>query len=425
MALRIFMMVNVTWRHRDSLQALNILNTDGFSVFKSSKYEIWPFYLSINELPPWLRFKKQFVLLGGLWFGAGKPDPNLFLKPLYDELCALKNGVLFKIAGLVEPLLYKIGMLAGTLDAPAKAVFLGEKSERTSNVFVHLYSENLHLRTEANYLGDLDELRRLRENNENVRDVRGILGPTILKNMILTSLMPSTSVDIMHTLFQGVFKTLVMQLWFQESLNEDFNVSARNDVVSDLLCKIKPPHCIERIPQSQSKIKFWKASEFMAFFFYYSLPILNLVLYQLHFNHFKLLHLAIVLLCKQSVTDDDIILSQLLLDEFVKQYEIIYGMKRMTYNLHVLRHLPSVVRELGPLWTSSCFMFENLNGALKHVVHGTQQAGVQVQNYFELLTQLPTMIDNLQPSKLKNLCKKMSSCNARLNIHQCIGDNIF
>ncbi|KAE8738612.1 hypothetical protein FOCC_FOCC015906 [Frankliniella occidentalis] len=186
-------------------------NTDGFSVFKSSKYEIWPFYLSINELPPWLRFKKQFVLLGGLWFGAGKPDPNLFLKPLYDELCALKNGVLFKIAGLVEPLLYKIGMLAGTLDAPAKAVFL-----------------------EANYLGDLDELRRLRENNENVRDVRGILGPTILKNMILTSLMPSTSVDIMHTLFQGVFKTLVMQLWFQESLNEDFNVSARNDVLANL-----------------------------------------------------------------------------------------------------------------------------------------------------------------------------------------------
>lgn len=31
------------------------LNTDGVSLFKSSNVEIWPLYLTINELPPSMR----------------------------------------------------------------------------------------------------------------------------------------------------------------------------------------------------------------------------------------------------------------------------------------------------------------------------------------------------------------------------------
>ena len=31
------------------------LNTDGVAIFKSSKFDIWPVYLTINELPPHLR----------------------------------------------------------------------------------------------------------------------------------------------------------------------------------------------------------------------------------------------------------------------------------------------------------------------------------------------------------------------------------
>lgn len=31
------------------------LNTDGVAVFKSSKFGVWPLFLSINELPPHLR----------------------------------------------------------------------------------------------------------------------------------------------------------------------------------------------------------------------------------------------------------------------------------------------------------------------------------------------------------------------------------
>lgn len=46
--------------------------TDGVSIFRSSKYNIWLFYLAINELPYKERFKIENVLLVGLWFGEKK-----------------------------------------------------------------------------------------------------------------------------------------------------------------------------------------------------------------------------------------------------------------------------------------------------------------------------------------------------------------
>lgn len=337
------------------------------------------------------------MLLGGLWFGKGKPSPNLFLKPLFDELLALKEGIQCSVYGMVEPVLIKVGILAGTGDSPAKATFMmhkyfngfygcvkciskGEKSLRTKIHFVHPYQQDFNLRTDENYLQHLADLRRLREHNPAVKDKMGIKGPTVLKNLSISSFIRSVSVDIMHALFQGTFKTL-MDYWFGDKYGaEVFNNMERKDVVSHYLCAIIPPRCIERIPQSLSKIKFWKASEYQSFLFYYSLPILSLVIEQVYFNHFKLLYLGIILLCQDSISEADIALSQTLLDEIVQQFETLYDVSRMNYNLHILRHLTDIVRDLGPLWTSSCFKFEHFNGILKYLVHGTQYVGLQVQN---------------------------------------------
>lgn len=35
------------------------INTDGVSLFRSSKFSVWPVYLVINEIPPKSRFAKQ------------------------------------------------------------------------------------------------------------------------------------------------------------------------------------------------------------------------------------------------------------------------------------------------------------------------------------------------------------------------------
>lgn len=50
----------------------------------------------------------------------------------------------------------------------------------------------------------------------------------------------------------------------------------------------------------------------------------------------------------------------------------------MTANVHNLLHLPRVVEKLGPLWAHSCFPFENANGTLLKLFHGTQSVEKQV-----------------------------------------------
>ena len=53
----------------------------------------------------------------------------------------------------------------------------------------------------------------------------------------------------------------------------------------------------------------------------------------------------------------------------------------MTMNVHNLLHLPSVVRQLGPLWVNSCFGFETAIGELLSLFHGSQRIEDQVCIY--------------------------------------------
>ena len=63
-------------------------NADGIPVFKSSKYNIWPLYFAINELPIHKHRCADNLLLAGLWFGYQKPNMLTFLKP-FVEVCLL------------------------------------------------------------------------------------------------------------------------------------------------------------------------------------------------------------------------------------------------------------------------------------------------------------------------------------------------
>lgn len=46
--------------------------------------------------------------------------------------------------------------------------------------------------------------------------------------------------------------------------------------------------------------------------------------------------------------------------------------------VHMLLHLTDAVRNLGPLWATSCFPFESMNGQLTRMFHGTRQPHMQV-----------------------------------------------
>ena len=59
-------------------------------------------------------------------------------------------------------------------------------------------------------------------------------------------------------------------------------------------------------------------------------------------------------------------------------FSALYSAGKETINIHSLLHLPDDVRNLGPLWTHSCFPFESYNGNLLKLFHGTQNVELQI-----------------------------------------------
>lgn len=51
----------------------------------------------------------------------------------------------------------------------------------------------------------------------------------------------------------------------------------------------------------------------------------------------------------------------------------------MTMNIHNLLHVTRSVEQLGPLWANSSFEFEDANGDLKSMFHGSQNVDMQVR----------------------------------------------
>ena len=52
--------------------------------------------------------------------------------------------------------------------------------------------------------------------------------------------------------------------------------------------------------------------------------------------------------------------------------------RHMTINIHNLLHIHASVHNLGPLWANSTFDFEDANGELTALFHGTQNIDMQV-----------------------------------------------
>ena len=95
-------------------------------------------------------------------------------------------------------------------------------------------------------------------------------------------------------------------------------------------------------------------------------------------------------LLSASISQRDLELAEKFLVIFCKNYEILYGKRGMTINVHSLLHLPQVVKDLGPLWAYSCFFFEGMNGILLKHIHGTQYVGLQCLHTFSLLQGFPS-----------------------------------
>lgn len=385
-------------------------NTDGVSLFKSSNFQIWPLFLTINELPFHLRSKKENLILAGLWFGPDKPLPAYFLHSISVELNELANGVDFYVPALQDSIRVEGHVICGTCDLPAKSLFLNllqyngsygcakckihvTRFQENKHIPVYKFQDELYLRTQKETI----EFGKLAVEKE-VDHIFGVKAVSVI-NEFESNYIRSTFIDVMHCVYLGVVKSL-LHLWFSSNfISCPWSLAGLVAIVDKLLCAMTPPEFITRLPRSISKhLPYWKAHELKTWFYYYSLPILETIMVgekRQYFEHYKLLVTGISLLNQSSVSNEMINHAEQLLIRFVEQFEGLYGEQFMTANLHNLLHLADTVRDGGPLFVTSCFSFENMNGQLSRLVTGTRFSGLQISTGLSYFMTIPRLLEDV------------------------------
>ena len=370
-------------------------NTDGAPVFKSSSFSIWPFYLTINELPYQQRISRENQILGGLWFGSAKPLMLSFLKPIHEELHRLETVGMTIDFSETENIYCRAFLYAGSCDLPAKCLVCNTIQFNgyygCSNCLIKRVSTSAgkdHITTfpydEACVAEKRDKTNYLQHATEAVNSntiVSGVKGPSWLAALDNYDIIDGTGVDYMHAVLLGVVKTLLNLFFTKKFAKEPFNISDEVSKVDEAIEMVKLPSPIGRSPRSiEDNLKHFKASEFRSFLLFYGPIVLKDFLLSPYYDHFLILSDYIHILLLQKVTQEQLKHAEKLLYTFCCNVQNLYGPRFELANFHLLLHLADSVRKFGPLWTHSCFHFENCNGFLLKLIHGTQNIQCNVND---------------------------------------------
>ena len=380
--------------------------TDGVSIFNSTSSSAWPILAVVNEIPSHAQFSNIFLM--GMFFGEHKPNFHLYFKPLTKIFNKLINeGICHNGKKYIAiPITFVADSVARCQLQNIKQ-FNGKygctwcKHTVTripkGNGFVNVYSftdVQPILRTHEGLLNDASIA------SSNGEAYFGVKGLSPLHEMPFYNLVEGFTVDLMHCVDRGVMRSL-LHLWFHASasrIDESTYIGRHMSSIDDLLSKFKVPHCISRTPRSLKLLSFWKAQEFHNFLIFYGPFVLKDILPLNAYEHFLLLSQTMfdVLSFTQNQTDLDRI--DLNFNRFVYEFQQIYGLQNMSYNIHLLLHISKNLHCFGPERLYYMYKFESYNCLLNNLFNGNQSICKQIVQRFNLLWHLTPSRNGLNPT---------------------------
>jgi len=230
-----------------------------------------------------------------MWIGPSKPPFKHLLEPLMEEINHLTTvGMTIKLSNNSN-VTVKVKLVLGIFDLPAKASVLCCKQfngQYGCSVCYHPGMYMCHRRVYPPCASALRTHEQIvsdgKEAIECGKPKRGVMSTSPLVNNL--NLVDSIPVDYMHAILEGIMKKL-MDLWFSsKSHGKPYYLRKSLKSIDSALMKQAPPDEFTRAPRCiQLHMKYWKASELKQWLLYYSLPLLQNKLPDVHWLHFSLL----------------------------------------------------------------------------------------------------------------------------------------
>jgi len=363
------------------------LNNDGFRITRTSNAEAQPIYVKLNELPPSVR--QKHIFLAGIWIDRSPPNMNCMLETFVEQANDLStNGLRWRRNGEYVNSLF-IDLYC-TADAKAKALLLNlnEPVGFHSCLFCDIVGvqaggvkfpmwpyENMPEPAPRTHETIINDMLAAGANM-----VNGFRGVSALAELDFFNLKESFSCDDLHPIYVGVVKDYFESLFLPDG---DYYIGPNNiAILNQRWLRVKFPTCLARKPRKISTYKRWRGSEFRNFLLY-GLPCLTGLVQDEIYDNLKRLANASFTLSKQSISDDDLTQAEEDLSVFLFEFQDLFGVEKMKFNVHVLTHITDIVRTLGNLFVHSTYNFESWNHRLKTYV--TSSWGTCDQVVFRLL----------------------------------------
>lgn len=399
-------------------------NCDGIPIFRSSNYQVWPIQCQIIELQP--KDRKNNICVPCIWFGEKKPTMSVLLTPFVNELCSLeREGIIWKDSKNVEHIT-KVYALICSSDSVARPLLRNTKQfngQYGCDFCYHIGGGPYPFRRPEPHLRSETEHYEHAMAATVQLPIKGVKGPSELMRLERFQMINGFVPEYQHSVCLGVTRQLA-SIWLDSTNHkEEWYLGTKADVIDQKLLSIKPPVEITRTPRSFHERKYWKASEWRSFLLFYSLPVLSGVLMKKYWNHLFLLVFALHILLQQTVKLSEVSTAEIALKKFVIQFEVLYGIKNVSFNVHLLTHLAASVKNWGPLWATSTFSFESFNGTLLKYFNGTTHVPVQMVKKFLKWKSLRKRVEKCLANtddKLKNLFLRLQNSNSMT----CNGKNL-
>ena len=354
------------------------LNVDWFQPFKRSTHSTGVLYLAIQNLPRKERFLSENVIVVGVIPGPKEPQKhiNTFLGPLVDELLQLWEGVIMKVSN-ESFVLVRAALTCVACDIPAARKvcgFLGHNAARGCSVCLKKFPTKA-FGEQADFSGysrsewtprDLEVHRKKGIDHTECKtrsaqiDIEREYGVrySLFQELPYFNPIRMTVVDPMHNLLLGTAKRM-MAIWTEQKLITKQQLFLIQSNVDSFVT----PNDVGRIPHKiASGFSGFTAEQWKNWTIIFSLSSLKGILPREHFQCWHIFVKACHLLCRRSITKQQVEEADDLLLSFCTSFEELYGKKSCTMNLHLHGHLASCIHDYGPVYSFWLFAFERLNG---------------------------------------------------------------
>jgi len=357
------------------------LNVDWFQPYSHTTYSMGALYITVLNLPRFLRYKRENVVLVGLIPGPHEPknDINSFLKPLVDELQDFWAGVPLTVCNGNEKTteLVKSAVLCVTCDIPAGRkvcgilghsanlgcskclkVFPGQAGNKDYSGFDII---NWPKRTNEYHRSSIEKISKCKTKTKR-KDEESNYGCRYSYLLELDYFDPTRmlSIDPMHNLFLGTGKRM-LSIWEEQQLLEKKDFVG----IQEFVDKTCVPPDIGRIPlKIASGFSGFTADQLKNWINIYSIPALFHILPTEHLECWRHFVYACRILCKQCLSPADIEVAHNMLLRFCTKVECFYGKEAISPNFHLHCHLKQILLDYGPSQELWLFSYERYNGIL-------------------------------------------------------------